>query len=103
MRHPSTSGSLLFTFLLFSFFVLIVANLPIFCICVFKRRLKLKSRYKRRVEAATEYTKTIDDFNYLVDLRTLARHCLVPKPYSYVLRAIEIEEKSKCLFGSLLT
>ena len=55
------------------------------------------------MEAATEYAKTINDFNDLVDLRTLARHCLVPKLSSYVLHDIEIKEKSKCLFGSLLT
>lgn len=41
----------------------------------------------------------IDDFDDLVDLRTLACHCLGPKPSAYVLRAIEIEEKkSECLF-----
>ena len=42
----------------------------------------------------------IDNFDDLVDPRTLARHCLSPKPSSFVLWAIEIEEKSKCSFGS---
>ena len=42
----------------------------------------------------------IDDFDDLVDLRTLARHYHGPEPSSFVLRAIEIEEKSKCSFGS---
>ena len=55
------------------------------------------------MEAAIEYVKTIDDFDDLVDPRTLACHCLGPEPSTYILRANEIEEKSKCLFGSLLT
>ena len=103
MRRPFASPSLLFTLLLFPFFVLIVANLLVYCVYVVKRPPKLKSRYKRHVEAAIEYAKLIDDFNDLVDSRTFAHHCLVPKPSSYVLHAIEIEEKSKCLFGLLLT
>ena len=73
-----------------------MANLSVCCVYTVKKRLKLKSRYKRRVEAATEYTKTIDNFDDLVDSKTLARHCLGPKPSSFVLHAIEIEEKSKC-------
>ena len=73
-----------------------MANLSVCCVCTVKKRLKLKNRYKRHVEAATEYAKTIDDFDNLVDPRTLARHCLGPKPSSFVLHAIEIEEKSKC-------
>ena len=36
----------------------------------------------------------------MVDLRTLARHCHGPEPSSFVLWAIEIEEKSKCSLGS---
>ncbi|KAK9991205.1 hypothetical protein SO802_026190 [Lithocarpus litseifolius] len=54
---------------------------------------KLKSRYKSHVEAAIECMKTINDFDDLVDLRTLAHHCLGLKPSAYVLRAIKIEEK----------
>ena len=96
-RAPSLGASsfcksFFFLFLFFWF----VANLSICCVCTVKKRLKLKNRYKRRIEAATEYTKTIDDSNDLVDPRTLARHCLGPKPSSFILHAIEIEEKSKC-------
>ena len=40
----------------------------------------------------------IDNFDDLVDQRTLARHCLGLEPSPFVLRAIEIKEKSKCLF-----
>ena len=46
------------------------------------------------VQAAVEYAKTIDDFDDLVNPRTLARHCLALEPSSFVLRAIEIEENS---------
>ncbi|KAL0003150.1 hypothetical protein SO802_016931 [Lithocarpus litseifolius] len=68
-----------------------------------KKRLKLKSKYRRRVEVATEYAKMIDDFNDMVDQRTLACHCLGPEPAPYVLHAIEIEEKNKCPLCSSLT
>ena len=65
--------------------------------CVVKRRLKLKSRYKERVEKAIEYVKTIEDFDDLVDPRTLAFYCLSPEPSTFVLCNLDIEEKkSKC-------
>ena len=87
-----------------SFFLLLflwfVTNLSICCVCAVKKRPKLKSKYKECVKAATKYVKTIDEFDDLVDPRTLACHCLGLKPSSFVLRVIEIEEKSKCLFGS---
>ena len=60
-----------------------------------KKGRKLKSRYKERIQAATEYTKTIDDFDDLIDPRTLARHFLGLEPSPFVLCAIEIEEKSE--------
>ena len=72
--------------------------------CAVKRRPKLKSRYRKCVEAAIEYAKTIDDFDDLVDPRTLALHCLGPEPFSYILHTIEIEEKkSKYLLNSSLS
>ena len=37
----------------------------------------------------------IEDFNELIDPRTLARHCLGPEPSFYVLSAVDREEK-KC-------
>ena len=65
--------------------------------CVVKRRPKLKSRHKERVEKAIEYAKMIEDWDDLVDPRTLAFYCLGPNPSAFVLRNIEIEEKkSKC-------
>ena len=39
----------------------------------------------------------MEDFDELVDPRTLARHCLGPEPSYYVLRALEREEKKSKL------
>ena len=65
--------------------------------CAVKRWPKLKSRYKKRIEKAIVYVKTIADFDNLVDPRTLAFYCLGLEPSAFVLRNIEIEEKkSKC-------
>lgn len=47
------------------------------------------------------YEKTIDDFDDLVDLQTLARCCFGPEPSAFVLRAIVIKEKSECYRTSL--
>ena len=63
--------------------------------CVVKRRLKLKSRYKERVEKAIEYVKTIEDFDDLVDPRTLAFYCLSPEPSTFALHNLDIEEKKR--------
>ena len=65
--------------------------------CAVKRWPKLKSRYKKRIEKAIVYVKTIADFDNLVDPRTLSFYCLGLEPSAFVLRNIEIEEKkSKC-------
>ena len=81
MRRPFASALsffVLFPFDLFFFFIylLLLTFLP--HDCVVKRRPKLKSKYKSRVNVAIEYAKMIDDFDDFVDLRTLARHCLGP-------------------------
>ena len=97
-----------FSFILCSFpsyiiiIILIVANFPVCCVCVVKKRPKLKSKYRDRVEIAIEYIKTINDFDDLVDPRTLARHCFGLEPSAYILCAIEIKKKSKCPFALLL-
>ena len=57
----------------------------------------LESEFEGRVQAAIEYVSIIEDSEELVDLRTLACHCLSPKPSHYVLRAIRREEKSKLI------
>ena len=62
-----------------------------------KKRPKLKSKYRGRVQKATEYAKTIESWDDLLDPRTLSFYCLRPDPSPYVLRSITIEEKkSKC-------
>ena len=55
---------------------------------------KLEGKFEERVQEAARYAGIIEDFDKLVDLRTLARHCLGPKPSLYVLRVINGEEKS---------
>ena len=72
----------------FFFLLFFVANLSICGVCVVKKRPKLKSRYMRRVKATTEYAKTIDNFDHLVDPRTISHHCLSPEPSSFVLHTI---------------
>ena len=42
-----------------------------------------------------KHTKTIDNFDDLVDPQTLACHCLNPEPSDFVLQAIAIKEKSE--------
>ena len=69
---------------MFFFFCFIVRDHP-----------KLESRFEERVWAAVEYVSTIDDFDDLVDPRTLARHFVGPEPSHYVHNAIHHEEKSE--------
>ena len=58
-----------------------------------KRRPKLKSRYIERVEKAIEYALTVENWDDLVDPRTLAFYNLGPDPSAYVLRLLRTEEK----------
>ena len=60
-----------------------------------KRRLKLKSKYNKRVEKAIEYALMIESWDDLVDPRTLAFYNLGPDPSSYVLHTLSIEEKKE--------
>ena len=65
--------------------------------CAVKRRSKLKSRYSERVEKAIEYASTIENWDDLVDPRTLTFYNLGPDPSSYILCTLSIKEKkSKC-------
>ena len=54
---------------------------------------RVESRYKQCFEATIEYAKSIDDFDDLVDPRTLALYYLGPVPSIYVLHTIEREKK----------
>ena len=92
-RLSANTSSIYFFWLIFCY--LLTSLLVI--LCIVKRQPKLKSRYKQCVEAAIEYTRTIEDFDNLVDSRTLAFHFLGLEPFAFFLRSIEIEEKkSKC-------
>ena len=69
--------------------------------CVFpftvKERPDLESKFDEQVQAAVKYARMIEDFNELIDPRTLARHCLGPEPSLYVLSAFDREEKKRKL------
>ena len=58
-----------------------------------KRRPKLKSRYIERIEKAIEYALMVENWDDLVDPRTLAFYNLEPDPSAYVLRLLRTEEK----------
>ena len=58
-----------------------------------KRRPKLKSRYIERVEKAIKYALTIENWDDLVDPRTLTFYNIGPDPSAYILRLLRIEEK----------
>ena len=60
-----------------------------------KESPKLESKFEERVQEAIRHASTIDNFDELVNPRTLACHCLGPEPSHFVLRAICQEEKSK--------
>ena len=60
-----------------------------------KERPDLESKFNERVQVAVKYAGTIEDFNELIDPRTLARHCLGPEPSLYVLSALDREEKKR--------
>ena len=62
-----------------------------------KERLDLESKFDERVQAAVKYARTIEDFNELIDPRTLARHYLGLEPSLYVLSALDQEEKKRKL------
>ena len=58
-----------------------------------KRRPKLKSRYRERVQKAIDYARTIESWDDLVDSRTFAFYCLGPEPFAFVLQNLNIKGK----------
>ena len=105
-RTPSLGALSFLPVLLPSFFCIHLSSLTLLFVvsCAVKRQPKLKSKYRQRVEATIEYAKMINDFDDLVDPRTLALHYLGPEPSAYILHTIEIEEKkSKYLLSSSLS
>ena len=53
----------------------------------------MKSRYRERVQKAIEYVRTVENWDDLVDPRTLAFYCLSPAPSAFVLRTLSIKGK----------
>ena len=73
------------------------------CICSYftvKDRLELENRFEEHAHAVVEYTSIINDFDDLVDPRTLARHCLGQEPSHYIFHAIHHEEKSELFYDT---
>ena len=97
MGDPSTWCDAFYKMFFFFFIFFLFDLVVLLTLCIFrfvvKEHPELKSRFERRVQEAIKYASTIEDFDELVDLRTLARHCLGPKPSLYVLRAIDREER----------
>ena len=60
-----------------------------------KERPNLESRFEERVCEVVKYASSIEDFDDLVDPRTLARHCLGLEPSLYVLSANDREERKR--------
>ena len=85
------------SFLLLSFFT--PGHYSDSCVLLFavKERPDLDNKFIVRVQAAVKHAATIEDFNELIDPRSLARHCLGPEPSLYVLSALDREEKKRKL------
>ena len=62
-----------------------------------KEHPDLESKFDERVQEAVKYARTIEDFNELINPRTLACHCLGLEPSLYVLSALDREEKKRKL------
>ena len=79
---------------LFLFDLVVLLTLCIFHFVV-KECPELESWFEGKVQEAIKYASTIEDFDELVNPRTLARHYLGPEPSFYVLRAIGQEERKR--------
>ena len=81
MRRLSASPS---SYLFFAHILSLLTFLLVVSSIV-KRQPNLKSRYRQCVEAAIEYTRTIEDSDNLVNLRTLTLRC-----YSFPLLSLSL-------------
>ena len=45
------------------------------------------------MQKAIDYARIIESWDDLVDLRTLAFHCLGPEPFAFILQNLNIEGK----------
>ena len=97
--RPIILVRLTFMSLLFSVLVVLIVLLTLcnFSYSVVKEHPELESQFEERIQEAIKYVSTIDDFDELVDPRTLARHCLGPEPSLYVLQAIDRKERKSDL------
>ena len=84
-----------FSFFNFLFILVITSNLFLVLHFAVKECLELESKFEEWVQATIKYTRTIDDFDELIDPRTLARHCLGPEPSLYVLSMLDREERKR--------
>ena len=81
----------------FLFILVITSDLFLVLYFAVKKHLELESKFEERVQAAIKYARRIDDFDELIDLRTLARHCLGREPSLYVLSTLDREERKRKL------
>ena len=58
-----------------------------------KERPEFEGKFEEWVQEALKHASTIEDFDELVDPRTLARHYLGPEPSLYILRALDREKR----------
>ena len=86
-----------FFFSNFLFILVITSDLFLLLYFVVKESPKLESKFKKRVQAAIKYARTIDDFDELIDPRMIARHCLGPEPSLYVLNTLDRKERKRKL------
>ena len=88
-----------FFFFFYNFLFILVITSDLFLLLYFavKKRPELESKFEEWVQETIKYARMIDDFDQLIDPRTLARHCLGPKPSLYVLSILDREEKKRNL------
>ena len=79
-------------------FILVITS-DLFLVFYFavKECPELESKFEEWVQAAIKYSRTIDDFDELIDPRTLVCHCLGPEPSLYVLSTLDQKERKRKL------
>ena len=79
-------------------FILVITS-DLFLVFYFavKECPELESKFEEWVQAAIKYSRTIDDFDELIDPRTLVCHCLGPEPSFYVLSTLDQKERKRKL------
>ena len=76
----------------FLFILVITSDLFLLLYFAVKKRPELESKSEEWVQETIKYARMIDDFDKLIDPRTLARHCLGPKPSLYILSILDREK-----------